>query len=231
MVYRIGQCFYIILFVGVDWESVIGSIWAFEHNWAPILEVFGSFEGSELDWGPIRRRFLPKHMIEFLGRLKVQSAIERRISYKFPAKTHGGGWVVHSSELNWAPKLMWFLPKHVVEVWVVWDFGAQLNAEPYEFSARTHGGGLGCLSSKSYVVSAKTHDGILSRFRIRSSIKRQIWYKFFAVVDYRICQQQHTEEPLIDLGCSCRGELAKAHRSCIDMWFKNKGSNKCEVCQ
>lgn len=32
--------------------------------------------------------------MEFLGGLKVQSAIERRISYKFPAKTHGGGWVV-----------------------------------------------------------------------------------------------------------------------------------------
>ncbi|XP_024385463.1 uncharacterized protein [Physcomitrium patens] len=46
----------------------------------------------------------------------------------------------------------------------------------------------------------------------------------------RICQQ-HTEEPLIDLGCSCRGEMAKSHKSCIEVWFKNKGTNKCEVCQ
>ncbi|XP_074577601.1 uncharacterized protein LOC141834043 [Curcuma longa] len=45
-----------------------------------------------------------------------------------------------------------------------------------------------------------------------------------------VCQQQ-AEEPLIDLGCRCRGELAKAHRSCIDIWFHTKGSNKCEICQ
>ncbi|XP_064976837.1 uncharacterized protein LOC135583236 isoform X3 [Musa acuminata AAA Group] len=46
----------------------------------------------------------------------------------------------------------------------------------------------------------------------------------------RVCQQE-TEEPLIDLGCRCRGELGKAHRSCIDTWFLTKGSNKCEICQ
>ncbi|KAH9568559.1 hypothetical protein CY35_03G083800 [Sphagnum magellanicum] len=46
----------------------------------------------------------------------------------------------------------------------------------------------------------------------------------------RICQQ-HTEEQVIELGCSCRAELAKVHRSCIDQWFSNKGTNMCEVCQ
>ncbi|KAJ6804555.1 uncharacterized protein M6B38_183825 [Iris pallida] len=46
----------------------------------------------------------------------------------------------------------------------------------------------------------------------------------------RICQQP-TEEALIVLGCKCRGELAKAHRSCIEVWFRTKGSNKCEICQ
>ncbi|RRT73236.1 hypothetical protein GW17_00055047, partial [Ensete ventricosum] len=46
----------------------------------------------------------------------------------------------------------------------------------------------------------------------------------------RVCQQQ-TEEPFIDLGCRCRGELAKVHRSCIEIWFRTKGSNKCEICQ
>nr|XP_010919008.1 uncharacterized protein LOC105043237 isoform X1 [Elaeis guineensis] len=46
----------------------------------------------------------------------------------------------------------------------------------------------------------------------------------------RVCQQQ-TEEPLIDLGCRCRGELAQAHRSCIELWFRTRGSNKCEICQ
>lgn len=46
----------------------------------------------------------------------------------------------------------------------------------------------------------------------------------------RVCQQLG-EEPLMELGCHCRGELAKAHRSCIQQWFNNKGTNKCEVCQ
>ncbi|XP_031274711.1 uncharacterized protein LOC116133177 isoform X3 [Pistacia vera] len=46
----------------------------------------------------------------------------------------------------------------------------------------------------------------------------------------RVCQQDK-EEVLIDLGCKCRGGLAKAHRSCIDTWFRSKGSNKCEICQ
>ncbi|CAL9752695.1 unnamed protein product [Musa acuminata subsp. burmannicoides] len=46
----------------------------------------------------------------------------------------------------------------------------------------------------------------------------------------RVCHQQ-TEEPFIDLGCRCRGELAKVHRSCIEIWFRTKGSNKCEICQ
>ncbi|URD98084.1 RINGv [Musa troglodytarum] len=46
----------------------------------------------------------------------------------------------------------------------------------------------------------------------------------------RVCQQQ-TEEVLVDLGCRCSGDLAKAHRSCIELWFHTKGSNKCEICQ
>ncbi|KAF6156737.1 hypothetical protein GIB67_033206 [Kingdonia uniflora] len=46
----------------------------------------------------------------------------------------------------------------------------------------------------------------------------------------RVCQQQEGED-LIDLGCKCRGGLAKVHRSCIDTWFRTKGSNKCEICQ
>eukprot|EP00268_Persea_americana_P037427 TRINITY_DN37039_c0_g1_i8.p1 TRINITY_DN37039_c0_g1~~TRINITY_DN37039_c0_g1_i8.p1 ORF type:complete len:167 (+),score=30.46 TRINITY_DN37039_c0_g1_i8:728-1228(+) len=46
----------------------------------------------------------------------------------------------------------------------------------------------------------------------------------------RVCQQQ-SEEPLMDLGCQCRGELAKAHRSCIEIWFRTRGSNKCRLPQ
>ncbi|XP_059662096.1 uncharacterized protein LOC132308117 isoform X2 [Cornus florida] len=46
----------------------------------------------------------------------------------------------------------------------------------------------------------------------------------------RVCQQEK-EEALIDLGCQCRGGLAKAHLSCIGTWFRTRGSNKCEICQ
>ncbi|XP_020419264.1 uncharacterized protein LOC18777191 isoform X4 [Prunus persica] len=46
----------------------------------------------------------------------------------------------------------------------------------------------------------------------------------------RVCQQEK-DEVLIDLGCQCRGGLAKSHRSCIDTWFRTRGSNKCEICQ
>ncbi|KAG8092006.1 hypothetical protein GUJ93_ZPchr0012g18936 [Zizania palustris] len=46
----------------------------------------------------------------------------------------------------------------------------------------------------------------------------------------RVCQQK-TEEPLVDLGCRCRGDLSKAHQTCISVWFRTRGSNKCEICQ
>ncbi|KAI6706924.1 hypothetical protein NL676_009886 [Syzygium grande] len=46
----------------------------------------------------------------------------------------------------------------------------------------------------------------------------------------RVCQEEK-EEDLIDLGCHCRGGIAKAHRSCIEAWFRTRGSNKCEICQ
>ncbi|KAJ9706422.1 hypothetical protein PVL29_001768 [Vitis rotundifolia] len=39
------------------------------------------------------------------------------------------------------------------------------------------------------------------------------------------------EEDLIELGCHCRGWLAKAHRTYIDAWFRTRGSNKCEICK
>lgn len=46
----------------------------------------------------------------------------------------------------------------------------------------------------------------------------------------RVCQQQ-SEELLMELGCKCRGDLAKAHKSCIQLWFQTRGSNTCEICQ
>ncbi|WJZ82173.1 hypothetical protein VitviT2T_001955 [Vitis vinifera] len=46
----------------------------------------------------------------------------------------------------------------------------------------------------------------------------------------RVCYGD-MEGDLIDLGCQCRGGLAKAHRTCIDVWFHTRDSNICEICQ
>ncbi|KAJ9706458.1 hypothetical protein PVL29_001792 [Vitis rotundifolia] len=46
----------------------------------------------------------------------------------------------------------------------------------------------------------------------------------------RVCYGD-MEEDLIDLGCQCRGGPAKAHRTCIDVWFHTRDSNICEICQ
>ncbi|KAG7569577.1 Zinc finger RING-CH-type [Arabidopsis thaliana x Arabidopsis arenosa] len=35
----------------------------------------------------------------------------------------------------------------------------------------------------------------------------------------------------IELGCSCKDDLAVAHRQCAETWFKIKGDKICEICQ
>lgn len=34
----------------------------------------------------------------------------------------------------------------------------------------------------------------------------------------------------IELGCSCKDDLAAAHRNCAEAWFKIKGNKTCEIC-
>ncbi|KAL1545576.1 hypothetical protein AAHA92_22283 [Salvia divinorum] len=34
----------------------------------------------------------------------------------------------------------------------------------------------------------------------------------------------------IELGCSCKDDLAAAHRHCAATWFKIKGNKTCEIC-
>jgi len=49
----------------------------------------------------------------------------------------------------------------------------------------------------------------------------------------RICMVELSEgsETLIKLECSCKGELALAHRDCAVKWFSIKGTRTCEVCK
>ncbi|XP_052176033.1 uncharacterized protein LOC127790521 [Diospyros lotus] len=34
----------------------------------------------------------------------------------------------------------------------------------------------------------------------------------------------------IELGCSCKDDLASAHKHCAEAWFKIKGNKVCEIC-
>lgn len=34
----------------------------------------------------------------------------------------------------------------------------------------------------------------------------------------------------IELGCSCKADLAAAHKHCAEAWFKIKGNKTCEIC-
>ncbi|MQL71835.1 hypothetical protein Taro_004183, partial [Colocasia esculenta] len=53
--------------------------------------------------------------------------------------------------------------------------------------------------------------------------------------DCRICHlslvdcAQESGSP-IELGCSCKDDLATAHRQCAETWFKIKGNKTCEIC-
>ncbi|CAN1853449.1 hypothetical protein LINPERHAP1_LOCUS41025 [Linum perenne] len=53
--------------------------------------------------------------------------------------------------------------------------------------------------------------------------------------DCRICQlglESNSGESgiPIELGCSCKDDLAAAHKHCAETWFKIKGNKTCEIC-
>ncbi|KAJ8899806.1 hypothetical protein K2173_019506 [Erythroxylum novogranatense] len=52
----------------------------------------------------------------------------------------------------------------------------------------------------------------------------------------RICHlclesSSHESGVPIELGCSCKGDLAAAHKRCAEAWFKIRGNKTCEICQ
>ncbi|KAL5568946.1 hypothetical protein UlMin_025521 [Ulmus minor] len=53
--------------------------------------------------------------------------------------------------------------------------------------------------------------------------------------DCRICHlsmdaTNHESGIPIELGCSCKDDLAAAHKHCAEAWFKIKGNKTCEIC-
>ncbi|XP_058759966.1 uncharacterized protein LOC131633272 [Vicia villosa] len=53
--------------------------------------------------------------------------------------------------------------------------------------------------------------------------------------DCRICHlsmdmTNHESGIPIELGCSCKEDLAAAHTHCAEAWFKIKGNKTCEIC-
>ncbi|KAK8512210.1 hypothetical protein V6N13_097125 [Hibiscus sabdariffa] len=53
--------------------------------------------------------------------------------------------------------------------------------------------------------------------------------------DCRICHlglesNSHESGVAIELGCSCKDDLAAAHKHCAEAWFKIRGNKTCEIC-
>ncbi|TYH54723.1 hypothetical protein ES332_D09G189600v1 [Gossypium tomentosum] len=53
--------------------------------------------------------------------------------------------------------------------------------------------------------------------------------------DCRICHlglesNSHESGAPIELGCSCKDDLAAAHKHCAEAWFKIRGNKTCEIC-
>ncbi|XVF08208.1 hypothetical protein REPUB_Repub06bG0206400 [Reevesia pubescens] len=53
--------------------------------------------------------------------------------------------------------------------------------------------------------------------------------------DCRICHlglesNSHESGVPIELGCSCKNDLAAAHKQCAEAWFKIRGNETCEIC-
>ncbi|CAH9113202.1 unnamed protein product [Cuscuta europaea] len=53
--------------------------------------------------------------------------------------------------------------------------------------------------------------------------------------DCRICHlsidlESQESGVIFELGCSCKNDLAAAHKHCAEAWFKIKGNRTCEIC-
>ncbi|KAL5740485.1 hypothetical protein ACOSP7_029368 [Xanthoceras sorbifolium] len=96
------------------------------------------------------------------------------------------------------------------------------------------GGGLrraSSVSSASSDRSVEINEGEIPEIEI----KVHVGNKGEAEKDCRICQlglesNSHESGAPIQLGCSCKDDLAAAHRQCAEAWFKIRGNKICEIC-
>ncbi|KAK6927046.1 Zinc finger, RING-CH-type [Dillenia turbinata] len=91
------------------------------------------------------------------------------------------------------------------------------------------GGGSSLLSDD---VDVDLESGVLELKGLEAKIER----------DCRICQLSLDTESgggnddssasgvAIELGCSCKNDLAYTHKQCAETWFKIKGNTICEIC-
>ncbi|KAK8531783.1 hypothetical protein V6N13_131141 [Hibiscus sabdariffa] len=134
------------------------------------------------------------------------------------------------------------LPKQQQEVVVVIDIDERGeeeqanqtdNEEEVEDSRR-------CSSSCSTEAKSGTTEIIKERGSSVSSLEVDLEAEtklHLAIVerDCRICHlsldptNQECDLP-IELGCSCKDDLAAAHKQCAEAWFKIKGNRICEIC-
>ncbi|XP_065853420.1 uncharacterized protein [Euphorbia lathyris] len=93
------------------------------------------------------------------------------------------------------------------------------------------GGGRGCLDSRS--VSSVSDCSV--EVVIENGAAEIMVHLDKVEKDCRICHlglesNSHESGIPIELGCSCKDDLAAAHKHCAETWFKIKGNKTCEIC-
>lgn len=88
------------------------------------------------------------------------------------------------------------------------------------------GGGVGSESRRSSSAAASELSVELVEIKVHFGKEER---------DCRIChlslESANNESGVpIELGCSCKDDLAAAHKHCAEAWFKIKGNTTCEIC-
>ncbi|KAG6433250.1 hypothetical protein SASPL_104858 [Salvia splendens] len=107
------------------------------------------------------------------------------------------------------------------------------NADSESAADSDNVGGLGKVAIEVVAVAENGNGGEERRESSVSECSVEIGAKIER--DCRICHlrmdatDQGSGFP-IELGCSCKEDLAAAHNQCAEAWFKIKGDKTCEIC-